>query len=40
MADSSMNNMVHLPGRLAPSYVLSRTTGAPLQLQRELQWRE
>ncbi|GJU17769.1 stromal cell-derived factor 2-like protein [Tanacetum coccineum] len=40
MTDSSMNNMVHLPGRLAPSYVLSHTTGAPLQLQRELQWRE
>ncbi|GKE41885.1 hypothetical protein Tco_1469169, partial [Tanacetum coccineum] len=40
MTDSSMNNLVHLAGRLTPSYVLSRTTGATLQLQRELQWRE
>ncbi|GJZ32246.1 hypothetical protein Tco_0577682 [Tanacetum coccineum] len=40
MTDSSMNNLVHLAGRLAPLYVLSRTTGATLQLQRELQCRE
>ncbi|GKB65577.1 ankyrin repeat-containing protein, partial [Tanacetum coccineum] len=38
MTDSSRNNLVHLVGRLAPSHVLSRTTGAALQLQRELQW--
>ncbi|KAJ9552002.1 hypothetical protein OSB04_016047 [Centaurea solstitialis] len=36
--DYSMNNLLHLAGRLAPSSVLSRTTGAALQLQRELQW--
>ncbi|GJR89114.1 ankyrin repeat-containing protein [Tanacetum coccineum] len=35
MTDSSMNNLVHLAGRLAPSFVLSRATGAALQLQRE-----
>ncbi|PWA45038.1 Ankyrin repeat-containing protein [Artemisia annua] len=40
MTDSSMNNLMHLAGRLAPSYVLSRTIDATLQLQRELQWRE
>nr|GEW58145.1 hypothetical protein [Tanacetum cinerariifolium] len=40
MTDSSMNNLVRLAGRLAPSYVLSRTAGAALLLQRELQWRE
>ncbi|KAJ0599264.1 putative PGG domain-containing protein [Helianthus annuus] len=38
--DSSMNNLVHLAGKLAPSFVLGRTTGAALQLQRELQWHE
>ncbi|PWA31946.1 Ankyrin repeat-containing protein [Artemisia annua] len=38
--DSSKNNILHLVGRLAPSRILSRTTGAALQLQRELQWRE
>ncbi|GJY33487.1 ankyrin repeat-containing protein [Tanacetum coccineum] len=38
--DSSYNNLLHLAGKLAPSYVLSRTTGAALQLQRELQFRE
>ncbi|XP_076927540.1 uncharacterized protein LOC143591122 [Bidens hawaiensis] len=38
--DSSQNNFVHLAGRLAPSFVLDRTTGAALQLQRELKWRE
>ncbi|GKC04899.1 valine N-monooxygenase 1-like protein, partial [Tanacetum coccineum] len=30
MTNSSMKNLVHLAGRLAPSYVLCRTTGAPL----------
>nr|XP_043629739.1 uncharacterized protein LOC122601026 [Erigeron canadensis] len=40
MVDSSKNNLVHLVGRLAPSFVLDRTTGAALQLQRELQWRK
>ncbi|KAJ9550964.1 hypothetical protein OSB04_015009 [Centaurea solstitialis] len=38
--DSSDNNMLHLAGRLAPSHELNRITGAALQLQRELQWRE
>ncbi|XP_071737177.1 uncharacterized protein [Rutidosis leptorrhynchoides] len=38
--DSSMNNILHLAGRLAPPRILSHTTGAALQLQRELQWRE
>ena len=36
----TMNNLVHLAGRLAPSFVLSRATGAALQLQRTLQWGE
>ncbi|KAJ9550929.1 hypothetical protein OSB04_014974 [Centaurea solstitialis] len=36
--DSSKNNILHLAGRLAPSSVLNRTTGAAVQLQRELQW--
>ncbi|KAJ0800117.1 putative PGG domain-containing protein [Helianthus annuus] len=40
MEDSSMNNMLHLAGRLAPSNKLKLRTGAALQLQRELQWRE
>ncbi|KAJ0800102.1 putative PGG domain-containing protein [Helianthus annuus] len=40
MTDSSLNNLAHLAGRLAPSFVLSRTTGAALQLQRELLWFE
>ncbi|KAJ0800106.1 putative PGG domain, ankyrin repeat-containing domain superfamily [Helianthus annuus] len=40
MTDSSMNNLAHLAGKLAPSFVLDRTTGAALQLQRELLWRE
>ncbi|MFS7940327.1 putative PGG domain-containing protein [Helianthus anomalus] len=39
MTDSSENNLVHLAGRLAPANVLGRTTGAALQLQRELLWR-
>ncbi|KAF5812970.1 putative PGG domain-containing protein [Helianthus annuus] len=38
--DSSENTLVHLAGRLAPSFVLERTAGAALQLQRELLWRE
>nr|KAJ0196873.1 hypothetical protein LSAT_V11C700362930 [Lactuca sativa] len=38
--DSSKNNMLHLVGRLAPSHKLKLRTGAALQLQRELQWRE
>ncbi|GKA92427.1 ankyrin repeat-containing protein [Tanacetum coccineum] len=40
MTDSSTNNLLHLAGRLAPPFVISRTRGAALQLQRELQWRE
>ncbi|KAJ9550914.1 hypothetical protein OSB04_014959 [Centaurea solstitialis] len=38
--DPSGNNMLHIAGRLAPSYKLKRRTGAALQLQRELQWFE
>ncbi|KAJ0908784.1 putative ankyrin repeat-containing domain, PGG domain, ankyrin repeat-containing domain superfamily [Helianthus annuus] len=38
--DSYENNILHLAGRLAPSTVLNQRTGAALQLQRELQWRE
>ncbi|KAJ0771670.1 putative PGG domain, ankyrin repeat-containing domain superfamily [Helianthus annuus] len=38
--DSDGNNILHLAGRLAPSTVLNQRTGAALQLQRELQWRE
>ncbi|KAM0031054.1 putative ankyrin repeat-containing domain, PGG domain, ankyrin repeat-containing domain superfamily [Helianthus debilis subsp. tardiflorus] len=38
--DSYKNNILHLVGRLAPSSVLNQRTGAALQLQRELQWRE
>ncbi|KAM0036915.1 putative ankyrin repeat-containing domain, PGG domain, ankyrin repeat-containing domain superfamily [Helianthus debilis subsp. tardiflorus] len=40
MIDSSSNNLAHLAGRLAPAFVLGRTTGAALQLQRELLWFE
>ncbi|KAI7743157.1 hypothetical protein M8C21_018329 [Ambrosia artemisiifolia] len=40
MTDAFKNNLGHLAGRLAPSFVLSRTTGAALQLQRELVWFE
>ncbi|KAI7745394.1 hypothetical protein M8C21_012740, partial [Ambrosia artemisiifolia] len=36
--DSSENNIMHLAGKLAPSSVLNRRTGAALQLQRELKW--
>ncbi|KAM0031534.1 putative ankyrin repeat-containing domain, PGG domain, ankyrin repeat-containing domain superfamily [Helianthus debilis subsp. tardiflorus] len=38
--DSSKNNILHLAGKLAPSSVLNKRTGAALQLQWELQWRE
>nr|GEV30152.1 ankyrin repeat-containing protein [Tanacetum cinerariifolium] len=38
--DIFKNNLLHLAGRLAPSAVLSCTTGAALQLQRQLQWRK
>ncbi|GJX66300.1 ankyrin repeat-containing domain-containing LTR copia-type protein [Tanacetum coccineum] len=38
--DFSNNNILHLAGRLAPSYKLNNRRGAALQLQRELQWRE
>ncbi|XP_076904136.1 uncharacterized protein LOC143559444 [Bidens hawaiensis] len=38
--DSSGNNILHLAGKLAPSNILNQRTGAALQLQRELQWRE
>ncbi|KAJ0773782.1 putative PGG domain, ankyrin repeat-containing domain superfamily [Helianthus annuus] len=40
ITDSSENTLVHLAGKLAPSFVLDRTTGAALQLQRELLWFE
>ncbi|GJZ81573.1 ankyrin repeat-containing protein [Tanacetum coccineum] len=40
MRDTFKNNLLHLAGRLAPLTVLSLTTGAALQLQRELQWRK
>nr|XP_043627226.1 ankyrin repeat-containing protein NPR4-like [Erigeron canadensis] len=40
IADSSKNNILHLAGLLAPAHALNRRTGAALQLQRELQWRE
>ncbi|KAK9062927.1 hypothetical protein SSX86_020117 [Deinandra increscens subsp. villosa] len=38
MKDSFQNSLLHLAGRLSPSFVLERTTGAALQLQRELLW--
>ncbi|KAI3701571.1 hypothetical protein L6452_26753 [Arctium lappa] len=40
VTDSSKKNILHLIGRLAPSRILSHTTGATLQIQQELQWRE
>ncbi|PWA74943.1 ankyrin repeat-containing domain, PGG domain, Gag-polypeptide of LTR copia-type [Artemisia annua] len=40
IVDSSKNNILHLAGRLAPSRKLNHTTGAALQLQGELQWRQ
>ncbi|KAJ0018940.1 hypothetical protein Pint_12005 [Pistacia integerrima] len=36
--DNSRNNILHLPGKLAPQYQLNRIRGAALQMQRELQW--
>nr|GEU43164.1 ankyrin repeat-containing protein [Tanacetum cinerariifolium] len=38
--DGSDNWLTHLAVKMASSVVLSRTTGAALQLQRELQWHE
>ncbi|KAM0017486.1 putative ankyrin repeat-containing domain, PGG domain, ankyrin repeat-containing domain superfamily [Helianthus debilis subsp. tardiflorus] len=38
--DSSHNTILHLAGKLAPSFVLERTAGAALQLQQELLWFE
>ncbi|KAK1437397.1 hypothetical protein QVD17_03188 [Tagetes erecta] len=38
LKDSNGNSLAHLAGRLAPSIALARTTGAALQLQRELIW--
>ncbi|GJX77331.1 ankyrin repeat-containing protein [Tanacetum coccineum] len=38
--DGSDNWLTHLAAKMASSIVLSRTTGAALQLQRELQWHE
>ncbi|GKB73773.1 hypothetical protein Tco_0935185, partial [Tanacetum coccineum] len=40
VVDSSKNNILHLAGRLAPLSKLNKRTGAALQLQRDLQWRE
>ncbi|PWA38553.1 Ankyrin repeat-containing protein [Artemisia annua] len=40
MCDPFQNMLTHLAANLASSIVLSRTTGAALQLQRELQWHE
>ncbi|GKD21753.1 ankyrin repeat-containing domain, PGG domain protein, partial [Tanacetum coccineum] len=40
VVDSSKNNILHLAGRLAPSSKLNKITGAALQLQQDLQWRE
>ncbi|KAI7749460.1 hypothetical protein M8C21_020045 [Ambrosia artemisiifolia] len=40
LKDNFENNLVHLAGRLGPSFVLERTTGVALKLQRELLWRE
>ncbi|KAK2983384.1 hypothetical protein RJ640_016008 [Escallonia rubra] len=38
VTDNSENNLLHLAGRLAPLHKLSLTSGAALQMQRELQW--
>ncbi|KAK3032809.1 hypothetical protein RJ639_035415, partial [Escallonia herrerae] len=38
VTDNSKNNILHLAGRLAPLHKLSLTSGAALQMQRELQW--
>ncbi|GKE50951.1 ankyrin repeat-containing domain, PGG domain protein [Tanacetum coccineum] len=40
VVDSSKNNILHLVERLVPSSKLNKRTGAALQLQSELQWRE
>ncbi|GJV45371.1 ankyrin repeat-containing domain-containing LTR copia-type protein [Tanacetum coccineum] len=40
VVDSSKDNILHLAGRLAPSSKLNKITGAALQLQQDLQWRE
>ncbi|KAA8534264.1 hypothetical protein F0562_031781 [Nyssa sinensis] len=36
--DHNNNNMLHLAGKLAPSYLLNVVSGAALQMQRELLW--
>ncbi|KAD3337860.1 hypothetical protein E3N88_33381 [Mikania micrantha] len=36
--DNQGNNLAHLAGRLAPSDIINKVTGAALQMQRELQW--
>nr|XP_043639100.1 uncharacterized protein LOC122610172 [Erigeron canadensis] len=36
--DTNNNNILHLAGKLTPPHILGRSTGAALQLQRELQW--
>ncbi|KAK2971012.1 hypothetical protein RJ640_000361 [Escallonia rubra] len=38
VTDSSENNILHLAGILAPLHKLNLTSGAALQMQRELQW--
>ncbi|KAK2971013.1 hypothetical protein RJ640_000362 [Escallonia rubra] len=38
VTDSSENNVLHLAGILAPLHKLNLTSGAALQMQRELQW--
>ena len=38
--DDDGNNILHLVGRLAPLHKLNATSGAALQMQRELQWFE
>ena len=39
-ADTFGNNLLHLAGHLGPSSELDRSSGAALQMQRELQWFE
>lgn len=36
--DTAGNNILHLAGKLAPQHRLNITSGAALQMQRELQW--
>lgn len=36
--DNEDNNLMHICGKLAPPQRLNLVTGAPLQMQRELQW--